>query len=325
MSSTPSNNPPDIDLLKSHTRDDWFAGPKGIRAGWRLLMFVAILLGLFTVLQFSLRPLMRKLNSGAIHPLSLTPQLLFYTEAASLIVLLIAAAIMGRIEARNLADYGLPWRPPFPKHFWTGLAWGFVSISAVILAIFALRGFNLTGIATHGSAAAFSGIEWAAVFVVVGMFEEFLLRGYAQFTLTMGIGFWPAAFLLSAVFAALHSQNGGESKFGLFCVALFGLFACLALRRTGNLWWPIGFHAAWDWGQTFFYGVPDSGLPGSHTLWMSQFHGPRWLTGGTVGPEASIFTPIVLLLAATLVARFYPRIQYPRPMRPIGESAVFTN
>src|SRR5579872_74634 len=130
MSSTPSSDPPHIDLLKSqHTRNDWFAGPNGIRAGWRLLMFLAILLGLFAILQFSLRPLIRRMSGGAIHPLALTPQLLFYSEAASLIVLLIAAAIMGRIEARNLADYGLPWRPPFPKHFWTGLLWGFASIS----------------------------------------------------------------------------------------------------------------------------------------------------------------------------------------------------
>jgi uncharacterized protein len=30
----------------------------------------------------------------------------------------------------------------------------------------------------------------------------------------------------------------------------FGLLFCLSLRRTGSLWWAVGFHAAWDWGQT---------------------------------------------------------------------------
>jgi len=39
-----------------------------------------------------------------------------------------------------------------------------------------------------------------------------------------------------------------------------------AIWRTGNLWFAIGNHAAWDWGQTFLFGTPDSGLHGQHAL-----------------------------------------------------------
>jgi membrane protease YdiL (CAAX protease family) len=141
--------------------------------------------------------------------------------------------------------------------------------------------------------------------VIVGLAEEFAFRGYLQFTLTSGMGFWPSAILLSALFGLAHAGNPGETKFGLLSVVLFGLLFCLFLRRTGNLWWAVGFHAGWDWGQTFFYGVPDSGIPPYHNLFNCAFNGPAWLTGGSVGPEASIFTPIVLGIVAVLFSRVY--------------------
>jgi len=93
----------------------------------------------------------------------------------------------------------------------------------------------------------------------------------------------------------------------------FALLFCLFLRRTGNLWWAVGFHAGWDWGQTFFYGVADSGLAPYHNLFNSGFHGPAWLTGGSVGPEASVFTPIVLLLVAILFSSVYRENRYLAP------------
>ena len=94
----------------------------------------------------------------------------------------------------------------------------------------------------------------------------------------LGIGFWPAAFVMSGVFALGHAFNPQETVVGVSAVVLFGLLLCLFLRRTGNLWCAVGFHAAYDWGQTF-YGVPDSGIAPYHNLFSSVFNGPRWLTG----------------------------------------------
>jgi uncharacterized protein len=124
------------------------------------------------------------------------------------------------------------------------------------------------------------------------------------------MGFWPSAVLLSLLFGLAHTGNPGESKSGVVSVVLFGLLFCLFLRRTGNLWWAVGFHAGWDWGQTFFYGVADSGIPPYHNLFNSTFNGPRWLTGGSVGPEASVFTPIVLVIVAVLFTRVYRENRY---------------
>jgi hypothetical protein len=228
-------------------------------------------------------------------------------------IILIASLVMGLIERRRLADYGLPWQKPFPKNFWIGFLWGFLIITAVLLAMILFHVCRITGVDTHGAALALATLEWAGAFLLVGLFEEFTFRGYMQFTLTTGIGFWPAALLLSCLFLAAHIGNSGESVFGLLQVAAFGIFMCIVLRRTGNLWWAIGFHMAVDWTQTFFYGVPDSGLNAGDNFLHSEFHGPTWLTGGSTGPEASVLTLIALVILSVLVIRVYPQVRYPDP------------
>ncbi len=94
---------------------------------------------------------------------------------------------------------------------------------------------------------------WGVMFLGVGLFEEFLMRGYMQFTLARSMGFWPAAGVLSIVFGALHLNNPGEAWIGALAAGCIGFFFCLTLRRTGSLWFAVGFHAAWDWGESFFY------------------------------------------------------------------------
>jgi uncharacterized protein len=306
-----------------------FRGPHGIRAGWRALIFLALVaavtvgLGiLFAIFRFVTRGFAAA--QGDIRVSGLTPLGLSLTEGALFVVPSIAALIMARIEHRKYGQYGLPARFAFRKHFWIGILAGFLSISGCLFGIFALHGFHLTGLAIHGGTIVSATAAWGATFILVGLAEEFAFRGYLQYTLTTGMGFWPTAILLSALFGLAHAGNPGESKAGLLSVVLFGLLFCLFLRRTGNLWWAVGFHAGWDWGQTFFYGVADSGIPPYHNLFGSVFNGPRWLTGGTVGPEASVFTPIVLVMVAILFARVYRENRYEQRTADAGHQTVAT-
>jgi membrane protease YdiL (CAAX protease family) len=288
-----------------------FRGPNGLRAGWRVLIFLAIVIGLGILL--ALGAFLLSKGRAQFAQGQLTPSGTAMAEGSIFLVAAGAALIMALIERRPFGRYGLPARFAFGKDFWIGTTFGFLSISGTLGAIFLLHGFRLTGLAIHGQTILTSALAWAAAFALVGLAEEFLFRGYLQFTLTTGIGFWPSAICLSLLFGAAHSGNPGETKFGLFSVVLFGLLFCLFLRRTGNLWWAVGFHAGWDWGQTFFYGVADSGLPADHSLFNSAFSGPRWITGGSVGPEASIFTVLVLAIVAILFHRAYREKRYVAP------------
>lgn len=300
---------------ESQIRDTWFRGRVGIRAGWRaLLFFVFIALAVIVVgIPFAV---ILRLTGGPGHTRAgigfsgLTPLGLSISEAVLFIFPSIAALIMARIEHRRYGDYGLPLRSAFGKNFWIGALAGFASISGCLSGIFVLHGFHLSGLSIHGTTVISATAAWGITFVLVGLAEEFSFRGYLQYTLTTGMGFWPAAIVMSVGFGLAHAGNPGESRFGLLSVVLFGLLFCLFLRRTGNLWWAVGFHAGWDWGQTFFYGVPDSGIPAYHNLFSSSFAGPPWLTGGSVGPEASVFTPVVLAIVAILFTRAYRENKY---------------
>jgi membrane protease YdiL (CAAX protease family) len=296
-----------------------FRGPNGIRAGWRVLIFLAIVAGLVAVVNVGvwlvLHFLLHRPPKLQI-PSSLSPATAILSDGAIFLFTGLAALIMSRIEHRKWGEYGLPVRFAFRQNFWLGTLVGFLAISTSLFAIWALHGFHLTGLAIHGKTILTATAAWTAAFVIVGLGEEFAFRGYLQLTLTTGMGFWPSAILLSLLFGLAHAANPGESKFGLFSVVCFGLLFCLFLRRTGNLWWAVGFHAGWDWGQTFFYGVADSGLAPYHNLFNSSFSGPAWLSGGSVGPEASIFTPLTLLLVGLLFTRVYRENQYD----PLGKS-----
>src|SRR5262249_40062899 len=143
------------------------------------------------------------------------------------------------------------------------------------------------------------------MFLLVGLFEDFLLRGYSQFTLARGIGFWPAAIVLSCTFGLIHLRNGGEQLPGLLAAAGLGFFLFPTPRRTGHLLFSVGFHAAWDWGETFFYSVPDSGTVSPGHLLSSSLHGPQWISGGSVGPEGSVLCFVVIALVWVIFGRTY--------------------
>ena len=166
--------------------------------------------------------------------------------------------------------------------------------------------FYFGGLVMHGFRALRFAVFWAVMFTVVGLFEEFVTRGYSQFTLAQGIGFWPAAVFLSMAFGAIHLTNKGEAWVGALGAAAGALFFCLTLRRTGTLWFAVGMHAAWDWAETFLYSVPDSGISAPGHLMNPSFHGSRWLTGGSVGPEGSVLVFVLIAVMWVVFDRMYP-------------------
>lgn len=224
-----------------------------------------------------------------------------------MIAALLAAGVMSLLEGRPFGAYGLPLVEAFRERFWQGIAWGLAMITAMILLIRALGGFAFGERALSGAAVWGYAALWGVVFLCVGFFEEFLFRGYPQYTLASGMKFWPAATLLSAIFAAFHLGNTGEDVVGAAEVFVTAMFFCLTLRRTGNLWFAVGAHASFDWGETFLFSVPNSGIVGPGHLLNSSFHGPVWLTGGSVGPEASVMAFGVIGLAALIFSLRYPR------------------
>lgn len=291
----------------SHKLSYIFYNDRGLRAGWRLLIYF----GMIFILVLGAQLLVKRLSSdhakGA--PTSDFARSLFMAigELVLFLVLLFLAWVMSKIERRSVGVYGLPLQKSALSGFIRGyFLWGFLPL-ALLLSI--LRGFHVFyfgNLSALNSQMIGWGVLWFFFFLLVGFFEEYSLRGYLLYTLADGIGFWPAAIIQAVLFARGHMGNGGETKIGIVATGIFALFAAVTLWRTGNLWLAVGAHAGWDWGQSFFFGVNDSGLqvPG-HLFNPRLAQGPDWLTGGSVGPEGSVLTLILWALMTALFLWLY--------------------
>jgi uncharacterized protein len=283
-----------------------FSSSEGLRAGWRLLLYVVITAALFLGLKMLLMQFYRP------HPDKFSFESTLFSEMIGFISAFGAAGAMSFLEHRPVGCYGLPVQEAFGKFFWQGVLLGFLEISAVIGLIYAFGGYSFGALALHGPQIVRWAVLWALCLTFVGLFEEFLFRGYTLFTLSSGVGFWLASSLLSLLFAAVHLENSGEGRVGVAGVFVVGMLWCFTVRRTGSLWFAVGMHAAFDFGETFLYSVPDSGMVLPGHLSDATLHGPAWLTGGTVGPEASVFDFVLLFIFFYVIHRLYPANKMPR-------------
>ncbi len=288
-------------------RPSMLYGPNGLRAGWSIAIYVAVAVALLFLVGLEMRWLiphlpvdLRGARGGAFHP-----TVAILSEASVLIAVLLATAGMARLEHRRAADYGLAGFDR-ARQFFIGLVCGFAFLSLLIGILVATHHLTLNqSHMTLGWTLRYAA-AWGLAFFLVGMTEEFMLRGYLLFTLARGIRFWPAALVLAILFGALHKGNPGESPFGLVAAALIALVFSLSLWRLGHLWWAIGFHASWDWAESFFYGTADSGAVSAGRLMEAHPHGALLLSGGATGPEGSAWVALVILLAAILVWKTQP-------------------
>jgi uncharacterized protein len=227
------------------------------------------------------------------------PRVVFFEDFAGFVVVYLAAVLLATMERLPVGTYGLPMASPALRRFLQGCALGFAEVGSLMGLIALFGGYSFGNLAIHGSDILRWSLAWAGIFLFVGLFEEFAFRGYTLHKLAESIGFWPAAILFAASFGFVHSSNPGEGVAGEIGVAAIALIFAFTLRRTGTLWLAVGWHAAFDFGETFVFSVPDSGSLFPGHLANSTLHGPVWLTGGNAGPEASVFS-FVTMAALTL-------------------------
>jgi membrane protease YdiL (CAAX protease family) len=279
-----------------------FVGPEGLSAASRWLAYLAMG-GIIMLIEGMVMRLAHPSEGGAIG-------WGVAAEVSMMLAAILPGFVMAKIEKCPFGNFGLPARHAFGRNFWVGVIWGIASLTVLMLILRATGSFSFGSLNLHGRQIVKFAFYYAALFLITGFFEEFLLRGYSQWVLTRAMNFWPAAVLLSVSFGAIHGTNPGEAKTGMVAAGLIGFFLCLTLRRTGDLWWAVGFHMAWDWGESYLYSVPDSGtfLPG-HLL-NSSLHGPDWLTGGSVGPEGSYLVFGVIGALWIVFSQAYPDVKY---------------
>jgi hypothetical protein len=147
---------------------------------------------------------------------------------------------------------------------------------------------GLYNLALVGATPAWTGLGLALQAAVT---EELWMRALLLRLLWRACGPAPAFAVSALVFGALHLANPEATALAGATIVVAGLMFSVLYALTGRLWVPIGVHLAWNLAQGYVFGAAVSGsdLGGSIAVSAARPDAPAWLTGGTFGPEASVF------------------------------------
>lgn len=254
-----------------------------LRSVWRILLFL-VLLSLFAAL-FVAPVVLTGMKSQDLGVLGVT------------LALLAASYVMTKfVHHKPLSAIGLWLKRRALRDTSAGAGIGVLMMGGIFVVELLLGYASPVWQGFSAGRAVLSVLQLALTFTLAAALEELLFRGYAFQTLMQGLTFAPAMLLVSLLFALAHAQNPNVSVFGLFNVALAGIWLSFAYFKTRGLWFPTGLHFGWNFAQTGLFGFPTSGaeFAGLRPVVTSQ-SGPDWVTGGAFGPEGGILATIALI------------------------------
>lgn len=264
-----------------------------LRNGWWMLVF----LGFIVLTRFAYRPLTRGLRDLGIGDPWLEPAAFLFT--------LLATWACTRLRREPLASVGFRLDRRWAREIARGALAGGAAMLAAAAMIWATGGVRFELDPARSAAALLAG---AYGFLFVALFEENLYRGFLFQRLLDGTGAWFAQVSLALLFALAHWGNPGMSGatrvWATVDTALGAALLGLAYLRTRSLALPVGIHFGWNWvqGTVLGFGVSGFGQRG----WLRPVLQDRaqWLSGGSFGPEASVFAVVVDVVALVVLWRW---------------------
>lgn len=208
-----------------------------------------------------------------------------------------------KIERRSLASMG------FAKRGWLlrylkGYAIGTVMLLLCAVIIWAMGGLDF---AFAKKLPVFYLLAFFVGFMIQGMSEEVLLRGYFMVSLSNRCHMALAVGISSVAFSLLHLLNPGISLLALLNLMLFGVFMAVYVLRTDDLWGACAIHSAWNFAQGNLIGIRVSGTAQLPSVAIMRPLGDLdLLHGGDFGLEGGLVVTAVTLAAIALTL-FLPR------------------
>jgi len=276
-----------------------FVSPKEkrLRAGWRLMLFIAAVPLTMKLLTYIIVPVFGSLNDiNAVK---------WFSRGILVVVGLTVLVLIFRkfIDKKSFVSLGLR----FNKNATWDLLVGFF-LSGFMVCIFFL-------ILQYSGKLQINEISWKnielkphieilllffGVGIATGFSEELGFRGYLLQNLGEGIGLVWAIVISCILYGILHMSNPNSTLLSGSIIIIFGFIRIFGWLRTGQLWLSIGMHAGWNFFQGPIFGFSVSGMNSNHLI-KQTLDGPDWLTGGDFGPEGSIIIIPVLLFALTVM------------------------
>ncbi len=211
-------------------------------------------------------------------------------------MILIVFGMCALIQKRSPRKLGFT-KGNFLKEYGIGLAVGFVLFTVAVL----------IALATGAMTLSFTGgrvilIFFAIGYMIQGMAEEVLCRGYLMCSIARKYPLWVGVITNAVVFAALHLLNAGIAPLAFANLVLFGILASLYFIRRGNIWGIGAVHSVWNFAQGNFYGIQVSGTGFDTSVFSSTFDESKgFINGGAFGLEGGIAVTIVLVVGIVLL------------------------
>ena len=290
----------------------WNPNERRLRALWRLILHV-LLLGVAGLAAAAL------LSDVMVEP---APGLANDIAGMALAALTIVAATLLAarfLDRRPISDLGLQ----FTARWWRDLGFGLFLGALLMLIIFlvelALGWVTVEGILFTSQSMPFAlAILWPlTLFLLVGIYEELLSRGYQLKNMAEGLNFRSlgqvrgmllAWLISSAIFGLLHAVNPNANAISTVNLFLAGLFLGLPFLLTDQLAIPIGIHITWNFFQGNVFGFPVSGTSTNSTTFIAvEQGGPVLWTGGAFGPEAGLLGVAAMIVGSLLIVWWVKR------------------
>jgi membrane protease YdiL (CAAX protease family) len=227
--------------------------------------------------------------------------------------------IVGRTERRAPTELA---RAGAGRAIGLGALIGFGMCVAVIVNIAFVGDYHVHGFGSVTGMLGLFGFMAAAAVT-----EELVFRGILFRIVEERAGTWLALTLTGVLFGLSHLFNPHASLWGAIAIAVeAGFMLAAAYLATRTLWVPIGLHFGWNFALGGIFGAEVSGNGASKGLLDASTSGSSLLSGGTFGPEGSVYTVlagVVLTVVFLWLARRRGNI-VPRRRRaePAGSTAT---
>ena len=202
------------------------------------------------------------------------------------------------IQKRKLSTLGFV-KKGCEKEYAKGIVVGFIMFLAAVLICI------LTGAASFEKSDSFTVsmfLLFTAGYMIQGMAEEVLCRGYFMVSVGRRYPMAVAAVVNAVAFAALHLLNPGITPLAIVNLILFGIFASVCFIKTENIWMVGAIHSVWNLVQGNVYGIKVSGMETSCTVFSSVMtDGKELINGGAFGLEGGLAVTAALLAGIAVV------------------------
>lgn len=284
----------------------WNSSEKRLRAGWRILAHILVLLLLFTLMSSNLVP------SGLLQNRLVDFILKVIEENLSWMIIVLSLIIAGKfLDRRSFKSYGFA----LDRAWWLDMGFG-LALGALLMAVIFGVEYALGWVTVTPTLEPNQPLFWEdmffylLLFISVGIQEEVMSRGYWLRNIAEGLNFrrigprvalWISYAISSSIFGLLHFGNPNSSWVSTVNLILAGLFLGLPYLLTGELAISIGLHITWNFFQGNVFGFPVSGMRTGTTIITIQQSGPELWTGGAFGPEAGLIGIAAIFLGSLLI------------------------